>query len=607
MWILLANFHIILDMLMKKILSTIALIASAFVSGCGGGGSGGGNTPAPAPVPTLAPADFSGIWSGSYNGTALSYAVTQTGSSYTMVRTTPLLAGLTYAGTINGNVAAVTGYINGSPAFTNSWTLLNSTTSSMVATGCTPPPGYGCGAPNGTAITLTRPLPAPPVVAPTIPPVVTPPVLPPVVIPPVYTAPTRPFGLQAISGIGQATVSWAPLAGAISYNLYWGTTAGISLASTKITNVASPYVHTGLIVGSTYYYRVSAVTAAGETALSDETFTYQYTGGNLVGISTAIVGSMTTARFNHTATLLLNGKVLVTGGTGTAGALSSAEMFDPITSSFIPTTTPMTSVRDGHTATLMSNGKVLITGGRNALGATLSSAELYDPVTGGFTATGNMWMVRSAHTATLLANGMVLIVGGMFGISGSVEIYDPVTGAFTPTGNMINGRTFHTATLLPNGTVLVVGGYPLAISSSSELYDPVTGSFTATGSMTNMRYYHQATLLPNGKVLVVGGSGTLAASYTPEIYDLATGVFSVTGSSTAWLYQPSTVLLGNGKVFAMTSQPIATEIYDPATASFSISGSLIAGRQSAVLLHSGKVLITGGSSGAPLGSAELFQ
>jgi len=43
----------------------------------------------------------------------------------------------------------------------------------------------------------------------------------------------------------------------------------------------------------------------------------------------AVTGSLNTARFVHTATLLPNGKVLVAGGFGSTGfALASAELYD---------------------------------------------------------------------------------------------------------------------------------------------------------------------------------------------------------------------------------------------------------------------------------------
>jgi hypothetical protein len=64
-----------------------------------------------------------------------------------------------------------------------------------------------------------------------------------------------------------------------------------------------------------------------------------------------------------------------------------------------------------HTAILLPTGKVLVTGGMGAAG-NLSSAELYDPSTGRWSATGNFNTARSQHTATLLSNGKLLLVGG---------------------------------------------------------------------------------------------------------------------------------------------------------------------------------------------------
>jgi hypothetical protein len=79
-------------------------------------------------------------------------------------------------------------------------------------------------------------------------------------------------------------------------------------------------------------------------------------------------GDMSIRRSSHTATLLSNGKVLIAGGikpgskpySGTATAL--AEIYDPGTGTFSPTGS-MTAARWGHTATLLATGRVLITGG----------------------------------------------------------------------------------------------------------------------------------------------------------------------------------------------------------------------------------------------------
>lgn len=295
--------------------------------------------------------------------------------------------------------------------------------------------------------------------------------------------------------------------------------------------------------------------------------------------------------------------LLLLGATGQVCIAQSAGAFTP--------TGRLTTWREFHTATLLTNGKVLVTGGGSDSGD-LATAELYDPTAGTFTATRSMTTARAYHTATLLPDGRVLIAGGS-PLFSSAELYDPSTEAFTATGPTIARRILHTATLLSTGKVLIAGGYdpqadPFSTGVTVELYDPLTGIFTATGSMSAARIGHTATLLANGKVLIDGGRVN-GANPTAELYDPSTGVFSFTGSSAYGddLYPFTASLLPNGRVLetlAYTWDPSAfAEEYDPTSEVFTQTGKMSVERNfsTSTLLPEGRVLI------ADFGSAEFFD
>jgi len=329
---------------------------------------------------------------------------------------------------------------------------------------------------------------------------------------------------------------------------------------------------------------------------------------------------MTTARDEHTATLLTNGKVLIAGGTADPSIWASAEIYDPGTGTFAATGN-MTTPRSWHTATLLPDGKVLIAGGRvhqansELATVTLASAELYDPDTGTFSATGNLTMARESHTATLLNNGTVLIAGGLQELQqpsdiflASAELYDPSTGIFTATGNM-TGPWADTATLLANGKVLVTRDdnfTPLDVSSA-DLYDASIGTFTSAGYLNVNHTGPTATLVTNGKVLIAGGDGgdgSAGGVVIAELYDPATGAFS-TSNMTVGREQDTATLLADGRVLiaggiaggiADPSIGGSAEIYDPSTGTFTPIGNMTAPRasHSATILSDGRVLIAGG-------------
>lgn len=347
-------------------------------------------------------------------------------------------------------------------------------------------------------------------------------------------------------------------------------------------------------------------------------------------------GAMSVPRFDHTATLLPSGKVLVAGGeTRLVGCCpvptSIAELYDPATGNWT-IAGAMTTPRERHTATLLFNGKVLVVGGAgdNPNPTTLlSSAELYDPDRRTWSQTGSLNARREGHTATLLPNGKVLIAGGR-GVAGdyidslsSSELYDPATETWVTTGAMNTIRNDHTATLLPNGKVLVAGGFGHwnFTLSSSELYDPATGTWTTTGAMTIERGIPTATLLPNGKVLVASGYefDWTGGHYLPdaELFDPGTETWTATSRlDTAVIGNPA-VLLPDGKVLVMGGYSpggiflSSVNLHDPATGAWTPTGSMTTPRKNhtATLLNNGKVLVAGGyqDNYIVLPTAELYN
>jgi len=225
--------------------------------------------------------------------------------------------------------------------------------------------------------------------------------------------------------------------------------------------------------------------------------------------------TMTAPRFHHTSTLLKDGQVLLAGGAPyQAGpALQSAELYDPVSNSFVPVAAPMQSPRVRQVAALLPNGNVLLAGGSTGqdtfLGAT-DTAETYDPVNKTFTfTTHNMSSQRYAATGTVLSDGSILIVDGAntSTVVASADIFSPPTRRFYPTvGSPIVPRSGHSAVLLADGTVLVMGGgRTSSIVASAEIYNPMTGTFMLGPSMAYARWLFTATRLLDGSVLIAVG------------------------------------------------------------------------------------------------------
>ena len=204
-------------------------------------------------------------------------------------------------------------------------------------------------------------------------------------------------------------------------------------------------------------------------------------------------------------------------------AIASAELYDPATGIWTVTGS-LNTARYGHTATLLTDGRYwsqvpMAQAVSRARNSTIQRRESGPSLAVSI-------QLGGLDTAILLTDGKVFVAGGgdgngSQGIRTSAELYDPATGTWTFTGSLNTARYGHTATLLPDGRVLVAAGsgQQTASLASAELYDPTTGTWTVTGCLRTGRYLHTATLLPNGNVLAAGGSNGPDVLASAELYD----------------------------------------------------------------------------------------
>jgi large repetitive protein len=240
-------------------------------------------------------------------------------------------------------------------------------------------------------------------------------------------------------------------------------------------------------------------------------------------------------RHRHTASVLNDGRVLVAGGSDSTASCScttfqsAADLYDAVANSW-NATDPLITARYDHTATRLPDGRVLVVGGfggipdtLQASGAVLDSAEIYDPTSGTWSAVAAMSVARTEHTAMLLPSGRVLVVGGTDGTTTftSAEVYDPTSDTWSPVAPMAVARRSHAAVDLGNGKYLMVGGLnssssPVFGVGNGEVYDPVADVWLPVTPMAVARHKFSAIAIGSGRALIVGGA--LNHQGVPEFY-----------------------------------------------------------------------------------------
>jgi hypothetical protein len=107
---------------------------------------------------------------------------------------------------------------------------------------------------------------------------------------PAGTAPSTPTGLTATAGNAQVALSWTASSGATSYNVKSSLTHG-GPYTTINSPTATSYTNSGLTNGTSYYYVVSAVNAAGESANSSEASAVPMGSGTSVSVTIDVLNN----------------------------------------------------------------------------------------------------------------------------------------------------------------------------------------------------------------------------------------------------------------------------------------------------------------------------
>ncbi len=241
-------------------------------------------------------------------------------------------------------------------------------------------------------------------------------------------------------------------------------------------------------------------------------------------------GPMSVARLGNTLTLLTNGNVLVTGGTAADTASGSgggqtirpdatAEIFNVADGRWTKTAGAMSTPRFEHSATALDDGRVLIAGGQgppiSGATAALATTEIYDPAVDSFRKSNDMGDARYNHVALKLPDRTVMVVAGVGGTNGdtslsTAEVFDPGDGSWTAAGTLTGSRTGHAAAVFSDGRVLVAGGETVTRGNrrslaSAEIFIIEKREWQSAGDMNCPRSEPGSALLGDGSVLVVAG------------------------------------------------------------------------------------------------------
>ncbi len=273
-----------------------------------------------------------------------------------------------------------------------------------------------------------------------------------------------------------------------------------------------------------------------------------------------------------------DGKVLVTGGTQSRFPIGSVELYDPTANTWTLTGT-MKTPRYAHTATLLTDGTVLVTGGEGqsiSCGKACTSyiptatAEIYNEATGAFTTTASLLQAQAYHSATLLGSGRALENGGIgynsvcCQVVSAAAIYTPLT--MTLSASSLNFGVLQVGLTSAPQTVTVTN-----VSSHAIVFS----SIAVSGD------YSESNTCPTS--LNAGQNCTITVSFAPSAAGTRNGAVTLKDNDPGSPTQ-SITLAGTGATNAMTLLPASLSFpgQTPGTSSAPMSITLYNDGTSAV-------------------------
>ena len=230
-------------------------------------------------------------------------------------------------------------------------------------------------------------------------------------------------------------------------------------------------------------------------------------------------------------TILNNGKVFVMGY---YSGVMSAEIYDYITNTWSVAQLPNDSNVFSYTITLLLNGKILLSGGYTQTGghSVISlNPQIYDPSTNTWSFTGPLSFGTVGGSTSLLSNGNVMVAGGtpgdgMGNFLSSVQIYNTYTNTWSISTPLPSSLVYQTSVQLKDGKIMLIGGVDNTKNYSHNvfIYNPYINTWETT---TNTYYIYanvepsyttNAFLLPNNNVVMFSASPQIGGNieiYTP--------------------------------------------------------------------------------------------